>query len=92
MEGIIGRKKEQKELEQVYNSNKAEFAVVYGRRRVGKTYLVREFFQDRLDFYHTALYQNFKPYSLLKKVGREVTLATVGQEHNHVLACTSGTT
>lgn len=44
------------------------------------------------EFYHTALYQNFKPYSLLKKVGREVTLATVGQEHNHVLACTSGTT
>ena len=55
MESIVGRKKEQKELEQVYNSNKAEFVVVYGRRRVGKTYLVREFFQDRLDFYHTAL-------------------------------------
>ena len=55
MESIIGRKKEQKELEQVYNSNKAEFVVVYGRRRVGKTYLVREYFQDRLDFYHTAL-------------------------------------
>jgi AAA+ ATPase superfamily predicted ATPase len=30
MESIIGRKKEQKELEQVYNSNKAEFVVVYG--------------------------------------------------------------
>ena len=55
MESIIGRKKEQKELERIYNSNKAEFVVVYGRRRVGKTYLVREYFQDRLDFYHTAL-------------------------------------
>ena len=55
MESIIGRKKEQKELERIYNSNKAEFVVVYGRRRVGKTYLVREYFEDRLDFYHTAL-------------------------------------
>ena len=55
MDAIIGRKKEQKELARIYDSNKAEFVVVYGRRRVGKTYLVREFFQDRLAFYHTAL-------------------------------------
>ena len=55
MNAIIGRKQEQKELEKVYNSNKAEFVVVYGRRRVGKTYLVREFFNGEFDFYHTAL-------------------------------------
>ena len=55
MNAIIGRKQEQKELEKVYNSNKAEFVVVYGRRRVGKTYLVREYFNGEFDFYHTAL-------------------------------------
>ena len=55
MNTIIGRKKEQKELERIYHSNKAEFVVVYGRRRVGKTFLVREYFNGEFDFYHTAL-------------------------------------
>lgn len=55
MKTIVGRKIEQKELEKLYKSNKAEFVVVYGRRRVGKTFLVREFLKDKLDFYHTAL-------------------------------------
>ena len=55
MKSIIGRKIEQNKLEQIYSSNKAEFVVIYGRRRVGKTYLVRELFQDRFNFYHTAL-------------------------------------
>ena len=52
---IIGRKKEQEELRRLYQSGKAEFVVVYGRRRVGKTYLVREFFDGKLDFHHTGL-------------------------------------
>jgi len=41
---IIGRSLELKQLEKIYRSREAEFAVVYGRRRVGKTYLIREFF------------------------------------------------
>ena len=55
MTTIIGRKKEQEELGRLYQSGKAEFVVVYGRRRVGKTFLVREFFNEKLDFYHTGL-------------------------------------
>lgn len=55
MNTIVGRKREQKELLQLYESNKAEFVVVYGRRRVGKTFLVRELFQENFAFYHTAL-------------------------------------
>ena len=43
---IIGRKEEIKELQRIYDSTSSEFVVVYGRRRVGKTFLVREFFQD----------------------------------------------
>ncbi len=42
---IIGRKYEQAQLERIFQSPQAEFVAVYGRRRVGKTYLVREFFQ-----------------------------------------------
>jgi len=44
---IIGRHKEKKQLGKAYKSKEAEFIVVYGRRRVGKTYLVREFFSSK---------------------------------------------
>jgi len=42
---IIGRKREQEILQNCLVSDKSEFIVLYGRRRVGKTYLVREFFK-----------------------------------------------
>ena len=37
---MIGREQERKELQRRYQRNKAEFIVVYGRRRVGKTFLI----------------------------------------------------
>lgn len=52
---IIGRKEELRKLEDIYNSNQSEFVVVYGRRRVGKTYLVRECFEGRTSFHLTGL-------------------------------------
>ena len=52
---IIGRDKEQQELLDLYHSGRPEFVVVQGRRRVGKTYLVRELFDQRMRFYHTGL-------------------------------------
>lgn len=57
---IIGREQEIKELQDLYQAKKPVFAVVYGRRRVGKTFLVREMFDGKLSFYHTAL----SPYEL----------------------------
>ena len=42
---IIGRKPEQKELLEAANSEYSKFVAVYGRRRVGKTFLIRETFQ-----------------------------------------------
>jgi hypothetical protein len=47
---IIGRKNEKKILHEVYNSNVSEFVAVYGRRRVGKTFLIREFFEEKFVF------------------------------------------
>jgi uncharacterized protein len=44
---IVGRKYEQKQLEKIFESGKPEFIAVYGRRRVGKTYLIREFFNKK---------------------------------------------
>ena len=47
---FIGRDKEKQELMNAYNSSESEFVAVYGRRRVGKTYLVRQTFKDNLTF------------------------------------------
>lgn len=44
---IVGREKELKLLERAYRANEAQFITVYGRRRVGKTYLIREFFTHK---------------------------------------------
>ena len=55
MERIVSRKQQIKELTEIYNSGKSEFVVVCGRRRVGKTFLVRELFKEKFAFYHTAL-------------------------------------
>ena len=51
---IVGRVEEQRLLESCYASNKPEFIVVYGRRRVGKTFLIRETFQGRFCFRFTG--------------------------------------
>lgn len=55
MHDIVGRKKEIEELERLYNSPKAECVIMTGRRRVGKTFLIREVFNQRITFYHTGL-------------------------------------
>lgn len=47
MEILQQRQDEQKELETLYQSNEAEFIAIYGRRRVGKTFLVNQYFQGR---------------------------------------------
>ena len=52
---IIGRKEEIKQLESLQQSGRSEFVMVYGRRRVGKTYLIREFFHNQFDFYLTGI-------------------------------------
>lgn len=58
MATIIGRKQEIQELRQLYNSTEAEMAVVYGRRRVGKTFLVNHTFaSEGFTFKLTGLYK-----------------------------------
>jgi AAA+ ATPase superfamily predicted ATPase len=44
---IIGRTKEKEMLEKTYLSSESEFIIVYGRRRIGKTFLVREFYGEK---------------------------------------------
>lgn len=52
---IIGQKKEIQKLDALLQSNKSEFLAVYGRRRVGKTFLIREYFGYQFDFQVSAL-------------------------------------
>ena len=52
---IIGRIEEQNKLNDILKSNKPEFLVVYGRRRIGKTFLIKEFFQNKFSFYATGV-------------------------------------
>lgn len=47
LKSIIGREKELKILAGIWNSKEAEFLALYGRRRVGKTHLIREFFSEK---------------------------------------------
>lgn len=55
MGNIIGREREKEELMRLFNKKQAQLVALYGRRRVGKTYLVRELFKDRFAFYHTGV-------------------------------------
>jgi uncharacterized protein len=52
---MIGRKKELEILANAYTSKKPELVAVFGRRRVGKTYLIESFFEGKIDFELTGL-------------------------------------
>jgi len=53
---IIGREYEQSLIRNYLASDKAELIAVYGRRRVGKTYLVKSIFENEFDFSFTGMY------------------------------------
>lgn len=59
-ENIIGREEEIQSLKQILKSKEAEFIVIYGRRRVGKTFLVNSFFDDSYAFKLTGLAKKSK--------------------------------
>jgi AAA+ ATPase superfamily predicted ATPase len=55
MEKVIGRKEEQKILDQLLKSEKPEFLAVYGRRRIGKTFLIRQVYNKQIVFQMTGI-------------------------------------
>lgn len=57
---FIGRERELSALEKLYNSDKFEFAVIYGRRRVGKTALINEFIKNKKAIYFMGIEINSK--------------------------------
>lgn len=63
-EQIIGREQEMAALQRSMDSNRSEFVIVYGRRRVGKTYLVDNFFNYKYDFSFVGGHRLAKPKQL----------------------------
>lgn len=75
---LIGRKKEINLLHEIQNDDSSHFLAIYGRRRVGKTFLIREAFDYRFAFQHAGLSEGgmkgqiFAFVSSLKDAGYEL--------------------
>lgn len=52
---LVGRRKAKDRFQKLLKSKKSEFVAVYGRRRVGKTFLIKEYFQYQFDFFITGM-------------------------------------
>ena len=61
---LIGRLREQEIISDCIQDTKSHFIAIYGRRRVGKTYLVRKYFNNDFDFYVTGLAKGNKSAQL----------------------------
>ena len=88
---MVGRKQEIKTLDEVMSRNQGQLVAVYGRRRVGKTYLIRKYFDNKFTFYHTGEANvGMKDQLLgfrdsLKEYGRDCSLPTSWREAFHEL-------
>lgn len=92
---ILAREKEKKQLEEIYKSPSPEFIAVYGRRRVGKTYLVKNFFEPKGLFFHITgtPYENKKQqiwnfmqvYNDVFRPAERASLPNTWQEAFHIL-------
>ena len=55
---FVARERELEKLNKMYNSGQYEMAIIYGRRRVGKTTLIKEFCKDKNAIYFIARESN----------------------------------
>lgn len=55
---MIGRIEEKKQLQSLLKEEESQFVAVFGRRRIGKTYLIRESFDYQFAFQHTGISSN----------------------------------
>jgi AAA+ ATPase superfamily predicted ATPase len=75
---FVGRKRELEKLNELYGSGKFECAVIYGRRRVGKTTLINEFVKGKKAIYYTGLETSSREN--LENLSRSVMTARLGGE------------
>jgi predicted AAA+ superfamily ATPase len=72
-ERIIGRGNEKNILDGCYNSPESEFVAVYGRRRVGKTFLIREMFESHFTFFAEGILEGDKD-TQLQNFNKEIAI------------------
>ena len=77
---FIGRTEELSKLNKLYNSDKFEFVVVYGRRQVGKTKLITTFCQDKKNIYFFCSKSEEK--SNLERFSNDINLFEKGSNTN----------
>ncbi|MBO7509912.1 MAG: ATP-binding protein, partial [Bacteroidales bacterium] len=53
---VIGREEELATISRLYESKKSEFLAIYGRRRVGKSFLIEEALEDKMSFMAVGLF------------------------------------
>lgn len=58
MKQLLGRIAEKNILQSCINSDSPEFVAVYGRRRIGKTFLIKTYFKEKFDFYMTGVFNS----------------------------------
>lgn len=68
---MIGRVEEKRQLQQLLDEEEAQFIAVFGRRRIGKTFLIRESFDYKFTFQHTGLSNNSIKKNMRKKTQLE---------------------
>ncbi|AYJ01119.1 hypothetical protein CWO85_01030 [Candidatus Phytoplasma ziziphi] len=68
---FIGRKKELEEIENLISTSKFEFALIYGRRQIGKTTILQKIIKKYKGFYFVADRSGLK--ANLKRLSREIT-------------------
>lgn len=64
MDKLIGREREWLVLDEAFHSSRSELILLRGRRRVGKTFLVRSYFQDYYTFHFVGRYNKSKKEQL----------------------------
>ncbi|NCB42111.1 MAG: ATP-binding protein [Clostridia bacterium] len=75
---FIGREKELKNLNSLYDTDMFQFPVIYGRRRVGKTALINEFVKDKDTIYFTGIETNAKQN--LENFSKSIFNYTIGSK------------
>lgn len=77
---FIGRKEEVRMLQDIKDSGRAEFVAVYGRRRVGKTYLIQQFFENHFSFSTTGIIEGSKEEELFAFTSAMINIGYTGHQ------------
>lgn len=85
---LIGRNKEKATLDDLFQSDRAEFLAIYGRRRIGKTFLIKQIFAERdCVFFNVTGIQNGSKETQInrftKEIGKVFYQGAQIKEHSH---------